>query len=94
MNDVLMELLDKRIRRANQDLLNQPVPISEDDDIMNEINLEQAEMSKDNPFYMFSEISKEWVRNRTMQDTLRNSLKLLEKYFGREIQDRESHRKK
>lgn len=94
MNDLLMELLDKRIRRVNQDLLNQPAPTSEDDDIMNEINLEQAEMSKDNPFYMFSEISKEWVRNRTRQDTLRNSLKLLEKYFGREIQDRESHLKK
>lgn len=68
MNDVLMELLDNRIRRVNQDLLNQPAPTS--DDIMNEINLEQAEMSKDNPFYMFSEISKEWVRNRTRQDTL------------------------
>src|SRR5215211_3027700 len=94
MKDVLMELLDKRIRRVNQDLLNQPAPTSEDDDIMNEIHLEQAEMSKDNPFYMFSEISKEWVRTRTRQDTLRNSLKLLEKYFGREIQDRESHLKK
>ena len=94
MKDVLIELLDKRIRRVNQDLLNQPAPTSEDEDIMNEINLEEAEISKDNPFHMFSEISKEYVQSRTRQDTLRNSLRLLEKYFGREIQDGESHLKK
>ena len=37
--DVVFELLERRIRAVNQELLNQPAPTSEDEDIWNEIRL-------------------------------------------------------
>jgi hypothetical protein len=89
--DVVFELLERRIRAVNQELLNQPAPTSEDEDIWNEIRLEEAELNKDNPFFLFAEITKEHLRNRRRQQPLKTMIGLLEQYFAIEIQNRESH---
>ncbi len=89
--DIVFELLDKRIRQVNQELLDQPAPRDEDEDIWNEIQLEEAELNKDNPFHLFAEIAKEHIRNRRRQETLKTMIGVLEKSFGVEIQNRELH---
>src|SRR6266404_4725809 len=91
VTDVVFELLERRIRAVNQELLNQPAPTSEDEDIWNEIRLEEAELNKDNPFFLFAEITKEHLRNRRRQQPLKTMIGLLEQYFAIEIQNRESH---
>lgn len=89
--DVVFELLERRIREVNQELLNQPAPTSEDEDIWNEIRLEEAELNKDNPFYLFSEIAKEHIRKGRRQAALKTMVDVLEKYFSIKILERESH---
>lgn len=91
VTDVVFELLERRIRDVNRELLNQPTPTSEDEDILNEIRLEEAELNKHNPFYLFAEISKEHLRNRRRQQPLKTMVGVLEQSFSIEIQDRESH---
>lgn len=91
VTDIVFELLERRIREVNQELLDQPTPTSEDEDIWNEIRLEEAELNKDNPFYLFAEIAKEHLRNRRRQQALKTMIGVLDRDFGIEIQDRESH---
>lgn len=82
VTDVVFELLERRIREVNQELLNQPTPTSEDEDIWNEIGLEEAELNKDNPFYLFAEIAKDHIRSRRRQQTLKTMIGVLEQNFG------------
>jgi hypothetical protein len=89
--DLVNELLVKRIREVNEGLLNQDAPTSEDDDIMNEIGLEEFEMDQTNPFFLFSEIAKDYIKSQARHDSFRNSLALLEKRFDIHIHDRELH---
>lgn len=91
VTDVVFELLDRRIKEVNQELLNQPTPTSENEDISNEIQLEEAELNKHNPFYLFAEITKEHVQNRRRQQTLKTMIGVLEKSFSIKIQNRETH---
>ena len=89
--DIVFEVLERRIRDVNQELLNQPTPTSEDEDILNEIGLEEAELNKNNPFYLFAEIAREHINNRRRQDTLKTMISVLEKDFGVKIEKREEH---
>lgn len=49
--DIVFELMERRIKQVNQELLDLPVPGDLDEGIWNEIQLEEAELNKDNPFY-------------------------------------------
>lgn len=89
--DVVFELLEKRIRRVNQELLDQAPPTDEDEDIWNEIQLEEAELNRENPFFVFAEIAKEHIESRRRQQTLKTMIGVLEKYFHVNIQERETH---
>jgi len=89
--DVVFELLDKKIRIVNQEILTQPTPTSEDEDIWNEIQLEQAEVNKDNPFYLFAEIAKQHIQKRGRQQTLKAMIEILEQYFDVKIANRDTH---
>jgi hypothetical protein len=91
VTDVVFELLERRVREVNQELLNQATPTSEDEDIWNEIRLEEAELNKHNPFYLFAEITKEHIQNRRRQQTLKTMVGVLEQYFSITIQNRETH---
>ena len=89
--DVVFELLDRKIRIVNEEMLKQPIPTSEDEDIWNEIQLEQAEVNKDNPFYLFAEIAKEHIQKRGRQQTLKTMIEILEQKFGVSIENRDTH---
>lgn len=89
--DVVFELLDRKIRIVNQEMLQQPTPTSEDEDILNEIKLEQAEVNEDNPFYLFAEIAKDHIQKLGRQQTLKTMIGILERYFGVNIKNRETH---
>lgn len=89
--DVVLEVLDRRIRVVNQEMLNQPAPTSEDEDIWNEIQLEQAEVNRNNPFYLFAEIAKQHIQKRGRQAILKSMVEILEKHFGVNIENRDSH---
>jgi len=89
--DLANELLVKRIREVNVGLLDQDPPASEDDDIMNEIRLEEFEMDQANPFFLFSEIAKDYIKSQARHDSFRNSLSLLEKRFDVQIHNRALH---
>jgi len=43
--DIVFELLERKIRAVNQELLAQPAPRDMDQDIWNEIQLEEAELN-------------------------------------------------
>jgi hypothetical protein len=89
--DIVFELLERRIRNVNHELLNQPTPTSEDEDILNEIGLEEAELNENNPFYLFAEIAKQHLLNKRRQETLKTMIGVLENDFGVKIEKREKH---
>ncbi|MEK6283854.1 MAG: hypothetical protein AABN95_26165 [Acidobacteriota bacterium] len=89
--DVVFELLGKRIIRVNTELLDQPAPTDLDEGILNEIQLEEAELNRENPFYLFAEIATEHIENRRGQQTLKSMIGILEKYFRVDIQERDTH---
>ena len=89
--DVVLEVLDRRIRVVNQEMLKQPTPTSEDGDIWNEIQLEQAEVNINNPFYLFAEIAKQHIQKQGRQQILRSMIEILEKHFGVNIANRDTH---
>lgn len=89
--DIVFELLERRVRAVNQELLAQPVPRDMDEDIWNEIQLEEAELNKDNPFHLFAEIAKKHIQNQRRQQTLKTMILLLEQYFGVTLQNRDTH---
>jgi hypothetical protein len=89
--DIVFELLERKIKIVNQEMLQLPGPTSEDEDIMNEIQLEQAELNKDSPFYLFSEIAKEHIQQRRRQQTLKSMIDVLKQYFGVVIENRDKH---
>jgi hypothetical protein len=89
--DVVFELLDRKIKIVNQEMLQQLGPTSEDEDIMNEIQLEQAEVNRDNPFYLFAEIAKVHIQKLGRQQTLKTMIEILEQYFALKIENRDTH---
>lgn len=90
--DIVFELLQRRIRVVNQELLDQPVPSDMDEGIWNEIQLEKAELNTRNPFHLFAEIAKKHIQNRSRQQTFKTMVvDVIEKEFGVTIENRESH---
>jgi hypothetical protein len=89
--DIVFELLQQRIRRVNQELLNLPQPSDMDEDIWNEIQLESAELNKDNPFFLFAAIAKEHIESKRRQQTLKTMIDVLKEYFHVNIQELETH---
>ena len=89
--DALMELTDRRIKRINHTLMGKPIPTNEEEDIIIDIELEEAEQNSDNPFYMFAEKTREYIQSRINRNTVRESLKFLKNLFRVEIQNKDIH---
>ena len=87
----LMELTDRRIKKINHSLMGKPVPTNEEEDITIEIELEEAEYNRNNPFHSFAEMTRDYIKSKTRRDTLKESVNLLKKLFGVEIQDKDVH---
>jgi hypothetical protein len=89
--DVLTELLDRRVREINQLLMGNPVPSNEEEGIIIEIELAQAEDDRENSFHIFSKTTRDYINTKTRQNTLTESLALLKSMFRIEIKDKNMH---
>ena len=89
--DVLVELTDRRIRKLNHILMGSPIPKSEDEDIIIDIELEDAEKDSSSQFYIFAEKTRDFIKEKINHNTVITSLKLLKSLYGIEIQEKDKH---
>jgi hypothetical protein len=93
VTDAVYELLNQRIRQVNLHLFGNPVPTNEDEDVLIDLQLEEADADRTRPLHLISELSRERVRSLLYHFPVKRGLQFLEKRFNITVEDKDSHEK-
>ncbi len=92
VKDVITEMISKHIRRMNRLLLGEPIPTSEDESFLIEIQLDGAEKNEGSPFFLFSDVAREYILTKLSRTPVEEGIKILKKYFQVNIKDDEPYK--
>jgi hypothetical protein len=94
VKDALLELLNRKARETNYQLMGKPVPTDELEDIGIEIELEEMKEKTEYPSYLLAKFSRAYVEQQTRNDAVNKGIKLLKDYFDISMEDVQDHRRK
>lgn len=89
--DAVYELVNEKIRRVNSEHLGDPIPTTEDEDIMIDLEIDDAEKDETGPFNLVSTLARERVKQLLWRNSVESGIEFLKKGFHITIENQRDH---